>query len=205
MAPKSSNSRGVAILFKKDLEYKIHSQYCAPEGNFIVVDISLTNTLRCTLVNIYGPNKDSPLFYTIIRDKLQSLDNPEIILCGDWNIVRYFKQDTYKYLRFNNPKARDSINQLIEQFDLSDIWINSRGVAILFKKDLEYKIHSQYCAPEGNFIVVDISLTNTLRCTLHPKARDSINQLIEQFDLSDIWINSRGVAILFKKDYIRIN
>ena len=122
VAPKTSNSRGVAILFKKNLEYKIHSQYCDPEGNFIVVDISLTSTLRCTLVNIYGPNKDSPVFYETIRDKLLSLDNPEMILCGDWNVVRNFKNDTYKYIRLNNPKARDSITQLMEQFELSDIW-----------------------------------------------------------------------------------
>ena len=122
VAPRSSNSRGVAILFKKNLEYTIYSQYCDPEGNFVILDISLTNSLRCTLVNLYGPNKDSPLFYELIKSKLISMDNPEVLMCGDWNVVRDFKKDTYNYLRCYNPKAQESVSRLIDQFELQDSW-----------------------------------------------------------------------------------
>ena len=122
VAPRSSNSRGVAILLNKNLEYTIYSQYCDPEGNFIILDISLTNSLRCTLVNLYGPNKDSPIFYDFIKDKLIFTGNPEILICGDWNVVRDFKKDTYNYLRCNNPKAQKSVSSIIVQFDLQDIW-----------------------------------------------------------------------------------
>lgn len=54
-----SNSRGVAILFSNESGVKIHD-ICKDEGgNYIVLDLEIDD-LRFTLVNIYGPNEDSP-------------------------------------------------------------------------------------------------------------------------------------------------
>ena len=60
----TSNSRGVAILFGKNFEYKIHEQITDNEGNFMIVDITAQNQ-RFTLVNIhvYGPKFDIPIFF----------------------------------------------------------------------------------------------------------------------------------------------
>ena len=57
-----SNARGVAILFGKNMEYKVHKKITDNEGNFLVVDIT-AQSKRFTLINIYGPNTDSPTFY----------------------------------------------------------------------------------------------------------------------------------------------
>ena len=57
----TSNSRDVAILFSKNLEYKIHNNISDPEGNFIIGEISVEQN-RFTLVNLYGPNQDTPIF-----------------------------------------------------------------------------------------------------------------------------------------------
>ena len=37
-------------------------------GNLLVLDIKLCNKLNVSLVNIYGPNQDSPDFYNKIYD-----------------------------------------------------------------------------------------------------------------------------------------
>ena len=58
----SSNSRGCAILFNKNLDYKVHAHTSDPEGNYIIADLTVDNN-RFTLITLYGPNKDSPLFF----------------------------------------------------------------------------------------------------------------------------------------------
>ena len=60
----TSNSRGVAILFKNSFQYNIHKEIKDPGGNYIILDISIQNT-RLSLVALYGPNADTPTFLTI--------------------------------------------------------------------------------------------------------------------------------------------
>ena len=38
-----SNARGVAILFAKNFEYKVHKSINDPEGNFLLLDITVFN------------------------------------------------------------------------------------------------------------------------------------------------------------------
>ena len=55
-AAPQSNARGVAIVFTKKVDYKIHSQNQDTNGNFLILDITIFNK-RLSLVNIYGPIK----------------------------------------------------------------------------------------------------------------------------------------------------
>ena len=55
----SSNSRGVAVLFNKNIDYKVHNHISDPEGNYLIVDLTVDNN-RFTLVSLYGPNNDCP-------------------------------------------------------------------------------------------------------------------------------------------------
>ena len=54
-----SNARGIAILFNKGFEYKIHSYKSCPRGNYIIVDLTVDNN-RFILISLFGPNTDSP-------------------------------------------------------------------------------------------------------------------------------------------------
>ena len=63
---KNSQSRGVAILFNKNLDYTIHKKILDDNGNLIILDITICDK-RLTLVNIYGPNQDSPEFYEKVK------------------------------------------------------------------------------------------------------------------------------------------
>ena len=68
-SPHRSDSRGVAILFNNNFEFKVHKKEIDPEGNFIVIDLEVDNR-RITLACIYGPNRDHPEFYEKIEHSL---------------------------------------------------------------------------------------------------------------------------------------
>lgn len=77
----TSNARGVCILFGNNLEYKILKSKIDGEGNFIVLDIIIEDK-RLTLVNIYGPNDDSPDFFRKIADRIEENGNDTCIIQG---------------------------------------------------------------------------------------------------------------------------
>ena len=58
-----SNARGVAILFGKDIDYKINTKITDDNGNYIILDLTIDNQ-KLTLVNLYGPNQDNPAFFS---------------------------------------------------------------------------------------------------------------------------------------------
>ena len=57
----ASNSRGVAVLLNNNFEHKVMGTRKDDNGNLLALDIQL-DSKRLTLVTIYGPNHDSPLF-----------------------------------------------------------------------------------------------------------------------------------------------
>ena len=58
----ASNQRGVAILLSNYFEYKILNTKKDDCGNLLGVDIEIEGK-NVTLINIYVPNNDTPLFY----------------------------------------------------------------------------------------------------------------------------------------------
>jgi len=117
----ASNSRGVAILLHNMLDYKVYSTKVDKNGNWVILDISI-NSIRVTLVSIYGPNEDNPDFYENIKKIVEEFDNAHCIFCGDWNLVQDQELDTSNYIRLNNPKARESVINMKNDLGLMDPW-----------------------------------------------------------------------------------
>lgn len=64
-----------------------------------------------------------PLFYDRIEDTLYEFKNDSYIICGDFNLVLDPEIDCYKsYKNINNPKARMRLLEIIENFDLIDVF-----------------------------------------------------------------------------------
>ena len=57
----ASNSRGVAVLLNNNFEHKVMGTRKDDNGNLLALDIQL-DSKRHTVVTIYGPNHDSPIF-----------------------------------------------------------------------------------------------------------------------------------------------
>ena len=71
----------------------------------------LTNMILW-LVNIYGPNRDTPNFYWSISDHLSAFNGEFIIMAGDFNLVQEPVLDYFNYNNVNNPEARKALLSL---------------------------------------------------------------------------------------------
>jgi exonuclease III len=115
----TSNSRGTAILFSKNIDFKIHKQLSDENGNYLAIDLSYGES-RFTLLNVYGPNNDTPAFYTRIFNLIDCLGNGSVIICGDFNLVLNPELDYYNYKNTNNPNARDRLIECMYEYNLVD-------------------------------------------------------------------------------------
>lgn len=116
----SSQSRGVAILFNNNFEFKIHNIEKDNNGNKLILDMTIQGK-HLLLINIYGPNRDDPEFYLQLLDDINKYDLP-VILAGDFNLVLDPDNDTVDYQHINNPKARDQVLNLMTDCTLIDVW-----------------------------------------------------------------------------------
>ena len=117
-----SNARGVAILINNNFEIKINKQKKDGSGNFLALDIELDGS-KITLITVYGPNIDNPIFYDVISETIDEFGNTSVIICGDFNLV--LKPDLdydENYRNVNNPKARKKVLEIIETYALVDIF-----------------------------------------------------------------------------------
>lgn len=118
----SSNSRGVAILVNNNVEYKLLNVVKDINGNFIILHVNMFEK-EFLIVNIYGPNNDSPEFYVQLEEIVERIGHTEhIIFGGDWNLVRNFELDCCNYLRQNNVNACKQVDDMSNSLNLVDIW-----------------------------------------------------------------------------------
>lgn len=59
-----SNSRGVMIMFKKDLVYTVHNAQSDTEGRWLILDLKIDD-LNIQLINIYAQMKIAQYFLEI--------------------------------------------------------------------------------------------------------------------------------------------
>jgi exonuclease III len=121
IAGSSTNSRGVLIAVRKNIDHKIIQVARDNAGNYIVLDLWLYES-KFRIINIYGPNKDSPDFFLNIRQLILEKPEMNIILCGDFNLTICQNLDTYNYNSVNNPKAKQCLIETIEICNLTDIF-----------------------------------------------------------------------------------
>lgn len=71
---KYKNKRCLYIFFNNNFEFKVHPERKDKAGNLIALDLTIEGNM-VTLINIYGPNTDSPEFYEYVREIFLELDN----------------------------------------------------------------------------------------------------------------------------------
>ena len=119
----ATNARGTAILFNNTFDFTLHREKKDINGNFIILDVTIEDK-RLTLVNLYGPNRDSPDFFKTVVEKAQDFKNENYIFCGDFNFVMNPKLDCkhYKENTINNPNARKTMIEAMEKLDILDVF-----------------------------------------------------------------------------------
>ena len=116
-----SNSRGVAVLFNNNFEFKVLQQVNDINGNFLALDIIIEGK-QLSLITLYGPNEDTPRFYEKKSDIISNLNNNNIIIVGDYNLVLNPERDYHNYLHVNNPRSREKVFEVLTTFNLLDAY-----------------------------------------------------------------------------------
>ena len=105
-SPGSRESRGVTVLFNNNFEYRLINEKSDTAGNLILLELEIEKRFTINLINIYGPNQDSPKFYSDLSGYLSDSSNDFTIICGDFNLVQDFNLDCSNYKSLNNSRAR---------------------------------------------------------------------------------------------------
>ena len=75
---------------------------------------------------------DTPCFYNKVADVIENFEYQSCILCGDFNLIQNFKLDPQNYVNINNPRSRQKVLNIKENYNLVDPLESN----ILFFKDL---------------------------------------------------------------------
>jgi exonuclease III len=82
----STHSRGVSILFQKNLHFTVHSVHKSDDGRMLLINMEYEQNI-ITLVNIYAPNSENErckFFKKLASWTSQYCLNEENILAGDF-------------------------------------------------------------------------------------------------------------------------
>jgi exonuclease III len=121
------NSRGVAVLVNKELDFIINNEFRDTEENFLVIDCSI-NGMEYGIGAVYGPNNTSRVFYNglsaVIRNLLTS-GTRNIVLGGDWNTTWDRRPvtdniDTFCMAGLPNSKNSELLENMCTEFGLID-------------------------------------------------------------------------------------
>ena len=120
----TSAARGIAIFIQKEHFNKVHNIYVDSDGRVIIFDF-IDQLHTVTIVAIYAPNIDCPIFFQEIGEKLKNRGEHKIVI-GDFNLVLDIEKDrenTYN----NNSKAQEEVFNLMDQYYLKDVWRIQNG------------------------------------------------------------------------------
>ena len=122
MANYSTNARGVAIMFKRDLEIEIKQVKKDVEGRYIVVSLDY-NGQSMLLINVYAPNNECVSFYENIFEMANSSQADYSFIGGDFNKALDHEIDRKTQSKEkSNSVTSDYINEFLENSEWIDIW-----------------------------------------------------------------------------------
>ena len=121
-------SKGVAVLFKNNFEYKIHNILKADEGRYILIDTEMLNK-RLTLANLYAANSEFFFFFFFflflfhkVINEIVSVDNELIVIGGDWNVALNPKIDSNQPSSVYRARNRKQIIDFMNSYNLVDVY-----------------------------------------------------------------------------------
>ena len=117
-----TNARGVMLMISPQFSKKCKIIKTCRDiaGHWIVCEVKIEDTIF-TLINVYGPNEERVDFWTDLIEQTRIFDCVNIVMGGDFNCVLDEKLDSINR-GTSHPKTRMVINDLIEEFNLIDVW-----------------------------------------------------------------------------------
>ena len=150
----SSNSRGTAIIIRKELPIMVDNIDEAADGNRITVNFKFEDksfSLSC----IYGPNNDDPMFFENVFEKAFEQNCEYTLITGDFNTAPNHDLDYTNYLTVRNPNARNMINDSIAEYNCTDTYRYLHGE----KREYSYRSDSGPQMSRIDLCIVSSNLT----------------------------------------------
>lgn len=120
-----SESRGVAILFRKAFAAENIIFDEDEDGNYLLLEFTTEEKKRFLLCCIYGPcgnDKPSETFFEHLQKCIDEFDCENIIICGDFNATLNQKLDCKNYVNEHKPSTRKMVLNLMKNKHLIDIF-----------------------------------------------------------------------------------
>ena len=200
----ASNSRGVALLFNNTFEFKVLKEKKDLNGNYLVLDICIGKE-KITLVTVYGPNSDTPDFFSQLMSNIEDFGNENFIICGDFNLVLDPHIDCCNYRNINNPNAREKLLDIIDQYRLIDPFRE------LFPTLHRYTWRRKNPFKQARldfFLFTESMLTYLRNCKIEPSYRSDHSMVILELVFNP-FIRGKGLwkfnnSLLSDIDYVNI-
>ena len=121
----TKHSRGCLITVNKNLDLKILKKEVDVNGRYILLQVEIKGE-EFYIFNVYLPNSANERvnYFEKLTNIMRTYDinqNSNIIIGGDWNIIQSLtdKQSINQKIEDNSLVT---LNKLMSQFDLCDIW-----------------------------------------------------------------------------------
>ena len=209
MSHESAYSRGVSILFKKGVDFIIHSKILHLIGRYVILKAEIKEKMYL-LINIYAPNKDTNIveFLKDLGTTLQkeNLDDEEnIILGGDFNCPLNPVLDKKGGILLPRKSVVATIDCLCADFDLVDIWrVTNRST-----KSYTWSQNSPMILYRLDHWLISNNLQDLVTTTdIIPAIKTDHAAISIKFSISEKHIKGPGhskmnCSLLDDKDYIR--
>ena len=116
----SSNSRGVATLISKHLQFKCLKESKDDEGRILLI-LSEIQGNTVILANVYAPNVDDPSFFGILERMLGEMGDYPVLLGSDMNEVMDSVLDRSSTL-VRSSRAQVALKDMTKEMGLIDVW-----------------------------------------------------------------------------------
>ena len=116
----SSQSAGTMILFNRKRVMQIKQLVTDPLGRYMIASVTV-HEQNFVLTTVYGPKSDCPEFFSKIRDEIEHLNVPDMVIVGDFNLVLDPNIDRSVNIQYNG-KAVEEVKKMISTFQLVDLW-----------------------------------------------------------------------------------
>lgn len=118
---ESTKSAGVGFLINRKKSVKVRETKQIEIGRAMYMQWEINN-IKYNLINVYGPNKDDFKLLDNIINITKNLSKTYTILGGDWNLTLDPKTDKRGGNMNTHNSCRKKLTEIMEQFDLVDIW-----------------------------------------------------------------------------------
>lgn len=178
----TNDSRGVAILFEKHVNFEILDTY-GSEGRILMINLNLSGK-EITLLNLYAPNKDDITFFQKVATKLLEADAMNMIIGGDFNLVLDLKVDKKGGLEKTHTNSCNFLKQFMGTQNVIDIWriqhLDTRQFT--WRRRNPYPIHCRL----DMFLVSDSIQCCIVRSSIVPGYRSDHSLVIINCTFSEI-------------------